>query len=273
MTAPIWSWADSPLSSDWPWVRNVTISATLAKGDDYPKSGLAPHELTQVNQRAKGDKSAVTLSDAQKDFLSDLESSETLEVVGHGAVKGGVGGHSAEQVTDLLTDMGLGKDSSGAKVNLQACLAASSATDLETGQSTTQKVQSGLAKEGVDVSVKGYEGLIFGKKQYEVPSEFTDEYINFEHQQDAAKAAKEASQGAMEDPGGKLKKKLIAEAAKLQKIDAEWKPKQAAALRPARLVSGKNDKMEQALHRMDANPLRDTVAPKPAAKKPFYKFW
>ena len=35
MTAPIWPWADSHQSSDWPWLRNVSTSATLAKGEDY----------------------------------------------------------------------------------------------------------------------------------------------------------------------------------------------------------------------------------------------
>jgi hypothetical protein len=35
MTAPIWPWADSHQSSDCPWLRNVSTSATFAKGDDY----------------------------------------------------------------------------------------------------------------------------------------------------------------------------------------------------------------------------------------------
>jgi len=39
MTAPIWPWADSHLSSGWPWLHNVSTSATLAKGEDYPERG------------------------------------------------------------------------------------------------------------------------------------------------------------------------------------------------------------------------------------------
>ena len=35
MTAQIWPWADSHLSSGWPWLRNVSTSLTLAKGEDY----------------------------------------------------------------------------------------------------------------------------------------------------------------------------------------------------------------------------------------------
>jgi hypothetical protein len=35
MTAPIWPWAGSHLSSDWPWLHNVSTSATFAKGEDY----------------------------------------------------------------------------------------------------------------------------------------------------------------------------------------------------------------------------------------------
>ncbi len=37
-----WPWADCPLSSDWPWLRNVSTSSTLAKGGDYP-IGLHSH--------------------------------------------------------------------------------------------------------------------------------------------------------------------------------------------------------------------------------------
>jgi putative transposase len=36
MTAPIWPWADSHLSSDWPWLRNAPTSNSLAKKEDYP---------------------------------------------------------------------------------------------------------------------------------------------------------------------------------------------------------------------------------------------
>ena len=35
MTAQIWPWADSHLSSDWPWLHNVSTSATLSKREDY----------------------------------------------------------------------------------------------------------------------------------------------------------------------------------------------------------------------------------------------
>jgi len=42
MTAQIWTWADSPLSSVWPWLRNVSTSRTLAKRDDYLSSSALP---------------------------------------------------------------------------------------------------------------------------------------------------------------------------------------------------------------------------------------
>ena len=35
MTDPIWPWADSHQSSDWPWLHNVSTSQTPAKGEDY----------------------------------------------------------------------------------------------------------------------------------------------------------------------------------------------------------------------------------------------
>ena len=34
-TAQTWPWADSHLSSDWPWLHNVSTSNSLAKGEDY----------------------------------------------------------------------------------------------------------------------------------------------------------------------------------------------------------------------------------------------
>jgi hypothetical protein len=37
MTAQTWPWAGSHPSSGWPWLRNVSTSASLAKGGDYPK--------------------------------------------------------------------------------------------------------------------------------------------------------------------------------------------------------------------------------------------
>jgi hypothetical protein len=36
-TAQTWPWAGSLLNSGWPWLRNVSTSATLAKGEDYPQ--------------------------------------------------------------------------------------------------------------------------------------------------------------------------------------------------------------------------------------------
>jgi transposase len=44
MTAPIWPWADSHLNSDWPWLRNVSTSATLAKREDYLSVSLVSRE-------------------------------------------------------------------------------------------------------------------------------------------------------------------------------------------------------------------------------------
>jgi hypothetical protein len=35
MTAQIWPWPDSHLSSGWTWLHNGSTSATLAKGEDY----------------------------------------------------------------------------------------------------------------------------------------------------------------------------------------------------------------------------------------------
>jgi len=34
-TEQTWPWEDSHQSSDWPWLRNVSASNSLAKGDDY----------------------------------------------------------------------------------------------------------------------------------------------------------------------------------------------------------------------------------------------
>jgi transposase InsO family protein len=37
-TVQTWPWAGSLLNSGWPWLRNVSTSATPAKGEDYPSS-------------------------------------------------------------------------------------------------------------------------------------------------------------------------------------------------------------------------------------------
>ena len=39
MTAQIWPWVGSHPSSGWPWLLNVSTSATLAKGEDYRAVG------------------------------------------------------------------------------------------------------------------------------------------------------------------------------------------------------------------------------------------
>ena len=39
-TVQTWPWAGSHPSSGWPWLHNVSTSATLAKGEDYPTLGL-----------------------------------------------------------------------------------------------------------------------------------------------------------------------------------------------------------------------------------------
>ena len=59
MTAQIWPWAGSHLSSDWPWLRNVSTSNSHAKGEDYQAtfynwkkkySGLGVSELRRLKQ-------------------------------------------------------------------------------------------------------------------------------------------------------------------------------------------------------------------------------
>ena len=46
MTDPIWPWADLHQSSVWPWLRNVSTSETIAKGDDYQL--VSPHVIQQL---------------------------------------------------------------------------------------------------------------------------------------------------------------------------------------------------------------------------------
>jgi hypothetical protein len=42
MIVQTWHWAGSHPSSDWPWLRNVSTSYLLAKGEDYQGSHLSP---------------------------------------------------------------------------------------------------------------------------------------------------------------------------------------------------------------------------------------
>ena len=51
MTAQIWPWADSHLSSDWPWLGNVSTSATLAKRGDYHLANVFCDEQAVMHQR------------------------------------------------------------------------------------------------------------------------------------------------------------------------------------------------------------------------------
>jgi hypothetical protein len=54
MTVQIWPWADSHQSSGWPWLHNVSTSATLAKGDDYRGAvmgGLIRQYICNSNRR------------------------------------------------------------------------------------------------------------------------------------------------------------------------------------------------------------------------------
>ena len=45
MTAQTWPWAGSHPSSGWPWLLNVSTSATLAKGEDYQGKYPQPIKL------------------------------------------------------------------------------------------------------------------------------------------------------------------------------------------------------------------------------------
>jgi len=42
MSHTIWPWANSYLSSDWPWLCKVSASNSLAKGQDYRSWGRLP---------------------------------------------------------------------------------------------------------------------------------------------------------------------------------------------------------------------------------------
>ena len=54
MTAQIWPWAGSHLSSDWPWLHNVSTSNSLAKGEDYrgPIFMIEEHAATEFGADA-----------------------------------------------------------------------------------------------------------------------------------------------------------------------------------------------------------------------------
>ena len=47
MTEPIWLWADSTLSSDRPWLLNVSSSETHANREGYQRSHFSFHISTQ----------------------------------------------------------------------------------------------------------------------------------------------------------------------------------------------------------------------------------
>jgi hypothetical protein len=49
MTAQTWPWAGSHPSSGWPWLRNVSTSATPSKGGDYHEISLADIVVYLIN--------------------------------------------------------------------------------------------------------------------------------------------------------------------------------------------------------------------------------
>ena len=50
MIAQTWPWADSHPSSGWPWLRNVSTSTTLAKGEDYPGTSATAYRTQRLKQ-------------------------------------------------------------------------------------------------------------------------------------------------------------------------------------------------------------------------------
>jgi hypothetical protein len=48
-TVQTWPWADSLLNRGWPWLRNVSTSATPAKGEDYQLDAIAD----EINNRPR----------------------------------------------------------------------------------------------------------------------------------------------------------------------------------------------------------------------------
>lgn len=104
--------------------------------------------------------------------LKSVPSGEPLRIVGHGNIRGEVGGYSGAEMAALIERLGLPKEHD-AGVDVHGCLPASNWTDPKTGALKPAHIvalEDSLSVRGYSEVVRGYEHCIFPDIESEVAS-------------------------------------------------------------------------------------------------------
>lgn len=120
--------------------------------------------------KPKGDEILPSRGPSKK--LKNVKDDETLRIVGHGNIKGKLGGYSGEEMGSLILSLGLPKSHVGG-VDLHGCLPASNWYDEKTKSlkpSHAVALEDFLRTETVADTVRGYEHCIFPGIDAEVAS-------------------------------------------------------------------------------------------------------
>lgn len=104
--------------------------------------------------------------------LKNVPNGEPLRIVGHGNIRGKVGGYSGDEMARLIARLGL-PTTHNAGVDVHGCLPASNWTDPETGELKPAHIvalEDSLGRLGYTETVRGYEHCIFPDIESEVAS-------------------------------------------------------------------------------------------------------
>jgi hypothetical protein len=110
--------------------------------------------------------------------LADLAPGESLDIVTHGSLDGKMGGYAPKKLANVLDKMGLAEGVGD--VNLQACMSTYTGTAdgsqlAGAKKSPAELLEKELGKKGVETTVGGYDGLLYGGIHERTPAyEFAD---------------------------------------------------------------------------------------------------
>jgi hypothetical protein len=164
--------------------------------------------------------------------LAELSPGESLDVVTHGSLAGKMGGYTPKKLANVLDKMGL--DQGVGDVNLQACMStytgAPDGSKLEGARtSPAELLEKQLGKKGIDTTVGGFNGLLYGGI-HERPPEY--EFAEMRH--DKAEEALKKTQAKDAEAGRTFSDKSMAQMNDLSKAQADMDKHSAKV--PAKLV-------------------------------------
>ncbi|MBK9754581.1 MAG: DUF4157 domain-containing protein [Nannocystis sp.] len=119
--------------------------------------------------KPKGDETLPSHGPSKK--LKGVADAEPLRIVGHGNIRGQIGGYSGEEMGGLLLALGLPQAHTGG-VDVHGCLPASNWTDADDTVHAAHIValEDFLTGQGVKDTVRGYEHCIYPDQDTEVAS-------------------------------------------------------------------------------------------------------